>query len=146
MMDDSGNIIEYVGVRNAISSIMSDKKYLIDKIASSELSLLVLIQIEEFEILDKFYNIKTLNKLENTFGLELLTYLPNGYIFENIYNIGNGKFALLTDFFNYLSAEQNIVNYLEEFVKAVRKSTLIIDEIEYDLNIVVSYSFGKENL
>lgn len=146
VLDERGNIIEYVGVRNAISSIMSDKKYLIDKIASSELSLLVLIQIEEFEILDKFYNIKTLNKLENTFGLELLSYLPNGYIFENIYNIGNGKFALLTDFFNYLSSEQNIITYLEEFVKAVKKSILTIDEIEYDLNIVVSYSFGKENL
>ena len=146
VLDESENIVEYIGVRNAISSIMSDKKYLIDKIASSELSLLVLIQIEEFEILDKFYNIKTLNKLENTFGLELLTYLPNGYIFENIYNIGNGKFALLTGFFNYLNSEQNIINYLENFVKAVRKSILTLDEIEYDLNIAVSYSFGKENL
>ncbi len=146
VLDENDNIIEYMGVRNTISSIMSDNKHLIEKISSSELSLLVLIQIEEFEILDKFYNIKTMNKLENIFGLELLNYLPNGYIFENIYNLGNGKFALLTDFFNYLHSEQNIINYLADFVKIVRKSILTIEDIEYDLNIVVSYSFGKENL
>ena len=146
VFDENGNIIEYIGVRNAISSIMSDKRHLIDKIASSNLSLLVLIQIEEFEILDKFYNTKTINEIENVFGLELLSYLPNGYIFESIFNIGNGKFALLTDFFNYLNSEQNIVDYLNDFVKTVQNSVLIIEEIEYDLNVIVSYSFGKENL
>ena len=146
VLDEYNNIVEYVGVRNNISAIMSDKKHLIDKITSNDLSLLVLVQIEEFDILDKFYNIATLSKLEKTFGLQLLTYLPNGYIFENIYNIGNGKFALLTDFFNYVESKQNIKNYLEEFVNNVKKSTFLIDEIEYDLNIVISYSFGKINL
>ena len=146
VFDENGDIIEYIGVRNAINSIMSDKRHLIDKISSSDLSLLILIQIEEFEILDKFYNTKTINEIENVFGLELLNYLPNGYIFENIFNIGNGKFALLTDFFNYLNAEQNIIDYLNEFVQTVKKSIVTIGEIEYDLNVIVSYSFGKESL
>ncbi|MDZ7817598.1 MAG: hypothetical protein U5K55_02820 [Aliarcobacter sp.] len=35
---------------------------------------------------------------------------------------------------------------LETFVRNIRKSTLVLDEIEYDLNIIVSYSFGKEHL
>lgn len=146
VFNDRDEVIEYIGVRNAISSIMSDKRHLIDKIAVSNLSLLVLIQIEEFEILDKFYNTKTLNEIENVFGLELLSHLPNGYIFESIFNIGNGQFALLTDFFNYLNSKQNIIEYLNTFVQTVKKSVLVIDEIEYDLNVVVSYSFGKENL
>ena len=144
--NEEGNIVEYIGVRNNISAIMSDKKHLIDKISDNNLSLLVLVQIEEFDILDKFYNIATINKLEKMFGYELLSYLPNEYIFENVYNIGNGQFALLTDFFNYLNSEQNIKEYLEEFVNNVKTSILTVDEIEYDLNIIISYSFGKENL
>lgn len=146
VFDENENIIEFISVRNVINSVMSDKKYLIDKISSNNVSLLVLIQIEEFEILDNFYNMETLSKMEKVFGLELLSYLPNGYIFENIFTIGNGKFALLTDFFNYLNSEQNIVEYLNTFVNNVKKSVLTIDEIEYDLNVMVSYSFGKENL
>jgi len=146
IFDKNGNIIEYIGVRNIVNSIISDKKHLIEKIATSDISLLVLIQIEEFEVLDKFYNTKTINEIENVFGLELLKYLPNGYLFDNIFNIENGRFVLLTDFFNYLNSGQNIIEYLNTFVKTVNKSMLIIDEIEYDLNIVVSYSFGKENL
>ena len=146
VLDEDKNILEYISVRNVISSIMSDKKHLINKIASNNVSLLVLIQIEEFEILDNFYNTETLSKMESVFGLELLSYLPNSYIFENIFTIGNGKFALLTDFFNYLNSGQNIVEYLNAFVDIVKKSVLTIDEIEYDLNVIVSYSFGKESL
>jgi PAS domain S-box-containing protein len=146
ILDFNNDIVEYISIRNNVSTVMSDKKHLIDKIESNNLFLLVLIQIEDFDILDKFYNILTVDKIEKTFAFNMLSYLPNSYIFENIYNIGNGRFALLADFFEYSSTEININEYLEVFVKNIKKSTLIIDEMEYDLNIIVSYSFGKEHL
>lgn len=146
ILDSNNNILEYISVRSNVNTIMSDKKHLIDKINSNNIFLLILIQIEDFDILDKFYNILTVDKIEKMFAFNMLSYLPNSYIFENIYNIGNGQFALLTDFFDYSSSEININDYLETFVKNIRKSTLTIDEIEYDLNIIVSYSFGKEHL
>lgn len=146
ILDSNNNILEYISVRSNVNTIMSDKKHLIDKIESNNLFLLILIQIEDFDILDKFYNILTVDKIEKMFAFNMLSYLPNSYVFENIYNIGNGQFALLTDFFDYSSSEININEYLETFVKNIRKSTLTIDDIEYDLNIIVSYSFGKEHL
>ena len=146
ILDSNNKVVEYIAVRNNISTVMSDKNQLIDKIQSGNLSILTLVQIEEFEILDKFYNISTVDKIEKMFAYDLLSYLPNGYVFENIYNIGNGRFALLTDFFDYAASETNINEYLELFIKNIKNSTLVIDEIEYDLNIIVSYSFGKENL
>lgn len=146
ILDSKNNIIEYISARSNVSAIMSDKKHLIDRIEDNNLSLLVLIQIEEFEMLDKFYNIETVNKIEKTFGYNILSCLPSGFIFENIYNIGNGRFALLTDFFTYSRSEQNINEYLKNFVKNVKDSAFEIDDIEYDFNIVISYSFGKEHL
>ena len=146
ILDANGKIIEFVSVRSNVSTIMSDKKHLIDKIESNNLFLLILIQIENFEILDRFYNILTVDKIEKMFAFNMLSYLPNSYVFENIYNIGNGRYALLADFFDFSSSETNITEYLEIFVKNIRKSILIVDEIEYDLNIIVSYSFGKEHL
>ncbi len=146
ILDANGQILEYVSVRSNVNTIMSDKKHLIDKIESNNLFLLILIQIEDFEILDRFYNILTVDKIEKMFAFNMLSYLPNSYVFENIYNIGNGRYALLADFFDFASSETNIIEYLETFVKNIRKSILIVDEIEYDLNIIVSYSFGKEHL
>lgn len=146
ILDINGEILEYVSVRSNVNTIMSDKKHLIDKIESNNLFLLILIQIEDFEILDRFYNILTVDKIEKMFAFNMLSYLPNSYVFENIYNIGNGRYALLADFFDFSSSETNITEYLEIFVKNIRKSILIVDEIEYDLNIIVSYSFGKEHL
>lgn len=146
ILDEKGNIIEYISARSNVSAIMSDKKQLIDRIDDNNLSLLVLIQIEEFDMLDKFYNIDTVNKIEKVFSYNILSCFPSGFIFEDIYNIGNGRFALLTDFFAYSKSEQNINNYLKEFVKNVKNSAFEIDDIEYDFDIVLSYSFGKENL
>jgi PAS domain S-box-containing protein len=146
ILDSNNEIVEYLSIRSNISTIMSDKKHLIDKIEAKRLFLLILIQIEDFDILDKFYNLLTVDKLEKTFAFNMLSYLPNSYVFDNIYNIGNGRFALLADFFDYSSTDTNIKEYLETFIKNIRKSTLVIDEIEYDLNIIVSYSFGKEHL
>ena len=146
ILDSNGDIFEYVSVRSNVNTIMSDKKHLIDKIESNNLFLLILIQIEDFDILDKFYNTLTVDKIEKMFAFNMLSYLPNSYVFENIYNIGNGRFALLADFFNFASSETNINDYLETFVRNIKKSILVVDEIEYDLNIIVSYSFGKEHL
>lgn len=146
ILDANDEILEFVSVRSNVTTIMSDKKHLIDKIESNNLFLLILIQIEDFEILDRFYNILTVDKIEKMFAFNMLSYLPNSYVFENIYNIGNGRYALLADFFDFSSSETNITEYLEIFVKNIRKSILIVDEIEYDLNIIVSYSFGKEHL
>ena len=146
ILDSNGEIVEFVSVRSNVSTIMSDKKHLIDKIESDNLFLLILIQIEDFDILDRFYNILTVDKIEKMFAFNMLSYLPPSYLFENVYNIGNGRYALLADFFDFTSSETNINEYLGIFVKSIKKSILIVDEIEYDLNIVVSYSFGKEHL
>ena len=146
ILDANGQILEYVSVRSNVNTIMSDKKHLIDKIESNNLFLLILIQIEDFEILDRFYNILTVDKIEKMFAFNMLSYLPNSYVFENIYNIGNGRYTLLADFFDFSSSQTNINDYLESFVKNIKKSTLTVDEIEYDLNIIVSYTFGKEHL
>ncbi len=146
ILDSKGDILEFISVRSSVNTIMSDKKHLIDKIESNNIFLLILIQIEDFDILDKFYNTLTVDKIEKMFAFDMLSYLPNSYIFDNIYNIGNGRYALLADFFDFSSSQTNINHYLESFVKNIKKSILTVDEIEYDLNIIVSYTFGKEHL
>ena len=146
ILSSKGEVIEYINVKSNITTIQSDKKNLMSEIEDNNISLLLLVQIEEFDMIDKFYNIDIVNKIETVFAEKLLDYLPSDYIFENIYNIGNGQFALLTDFFTFSKSELNLNNYINNFIQEVKESILLIDDIEYDLNIIVSYSFGKMHL
>jgi len=146
ILDKNGSIIEYIALRQNISSILSDKKHFLDKIDSNVLSLLILIQIEDFDMLEKFYNLTTIDKIEKMFGFKLLSYLPKTYKFDNVYNLDNGRYALVTDFYSFEDMKISIKDYLDEFVNNVKRSTLEINSIEYDINIALSYAMGKHML
>jgi len=143
LLDTEGNIKEYIALRQNISSILTDKKHFLDKISANIMSVLILIQIEEFDMLEKFHNPHIIDQIEKQFGYKLLTYLPDDYKFENVYNLDNGKYALLTNFYDFFEASVNLEKYLEGFVHNVKKSRLKVDGMEYDINISLSYSLGK---
>jgi len=146
LMDHNGKILEFVSFRNSIDVVLDNKKHLLNEIELNILSCLVLVQIQEFDMLEKFYNIAKIDNLERSFASHLISYLPDSNLFENVYTLGNGRFALLTDYSRFDKVSFNIKEYLEQFVKNVRDSVLEIDDVEYDLTIVLSYAFGKYNL
>ena len=51
-----GQVVEFIAVRNNLNSIIDDKKYLFEQIEKNKLSILFLLQINELDILEKFYN------------------------------------------------------------------------------------------
>ncbi|MDC0933291.1 EAL domain-containing protein [Arcobacteraceae bacterium] len=143
LLNSDGEIIEYIALRQNISSILTDRQHFLDKISSNLLSVLILVQIEEFDMLEKFHNLNIIDQIEKQFGYKLLTYLPESYKFENVYNLNSGNYALLTNFDSFYNASIMIEDYLLAFIENVKKSRLVIDDIEYDINITLSYSFGK---
>ena len=143
LFDKDGNIVEYIALRQNISSILTDKKHFLDKISSNIMSVLILVQIEEFDMLEKFHSVHVIDQIEKHFGYKLLNYLPKSYKFENVYNLDGGTYALLTDLDKFDASQVQLDLYLEEFVNNVKKSRLDIDGIEYDINITLSYSLGK---
>lgn len=138
-----GNIIEYIAVRDNLSTIVDDKKYLFEQIEENKLSFLILLQIDEYEMLEKFYNTITVDQVEKNFAFNLSSYQPKEYIFENVYSLGSGRFALLSEFNSFSKLKLNIQEYLNNFIENVKKSIIKIDDIEFDLNITISYAFGK---
>lgn len=141
--DIEGEIVEYITVRDNLNSTIDDKKYLFEQIEETNFSVLVMLQIDEFEIFEKFYNDVIMNQIENNFAFNLLSYLPNGYKFENVYTLGSGRFALLMKFEKLDNLNFNLQEYLNEFVENVKNTTLKFDDLEFDLNITLSYAIGK---
>jgi len=141
--DIEGQVVEFVAVRDNLNGVIDDKKYLFEQIEQNELSILVLVQINEFDMLEKFYNVLTVDKVEKNFAFNLLSYLPKSYNFENAYSLSNGCFALLAEFSNFENTKQSIEEYLNTFIVNVKNSNLVFDDMEFDLNVTVSYSIGK---
>ncbi|MDD2698757.1 MAG: EAL domain-containing protein [Arcobacteraceae bacterium] len=138
-----GEVVEYVAVRDNLNAVIDDKKYLFEQIEQNGLSILVLLQIDEFDMLEKFYNTLIVDQVEKTFAINLLSYLPKEYTFENVYSLGNGRFALLTEFNTFETTKLNIQEYLTRFVDNVKNSNLIVDNMELDIHITVSYAAGQ---
>jgi len=143
LVDIDGKLIEYISVSNNIHSSIDDKKHMFDKIEQNVLSILVLLQIDEFDMLEKFYNIETIDQVEKSFTFNLPSYLPSEYELCNIYFLSNGRFALLMEYDSFDKTGLNLNKYLSDFIENVKESTLKFDEIEFDLNITLSYSIGK---
>ena len=108
LFDKNNNIIEYIAFRINISELLSDKKILLDEIENNDLSILALIQIEDYKMLEKFYTDTLLNKIEKEFADSLLSHLPKINIFKKVFNLGGGKFALLGNFYSYININKNI--------------------------------------
>lgn len=143
ILNQNREIVEFIATRNSIDTIIDDKSHLLDKIQQNDISILALVQIDEFEMLEKFYNVATVYQIEKNFIYNLEKYFPYKFSFENIYSLGNGRFALLCCLKQFESLQVSIIEYFKKFIKNVSEGFLHYDEMEFDINITLSYAIGK---
>lgn len=148
LLDQYNNVLEYMALRNDVSAIMSEKKQLLTSLESTKSALLMIIQIENFDILDKFYDTATVEKIENIYGNTLLNHMPMILNFEKIYKLGDGRFALVDDYERILNnaPNLNIEEELLKFIKNTKNSTIKLENIDYDITIAVSFCYGEDSL
>ncbi len=142
ILDDEKNIIEYIALKNNISGVMSDKNQLFDYLESNKLSTLIMIQIEDYNILEKFYDKKSVKNIENKFGDVILYLLPETCSFSKVYYLENGLYALVRDRKTCYHSQKVIENMLEVFLKNVKEYVVKFDNIEYDISVVCSFTYG----
>lgn len=146
LLDQDGNILEYMALRDDVTEIMSEKKQLLASLAAYEQSFLALIQIENFDILDKFYDAITIDKIENIFQQIIVGLFPkNSKIFEKIFKLGDGLFAISNDYNKLLNNEVDIQKELLHLIKNTKEATINFENIEYDISIAISYCYGEKN-
>jgi len=141
--DENNTILEYICFAHCIEDFVSEEDELKNKIERNNLSVLALIAIEEYKILEKFYSSTLIEKIEKTFKENLLINSEHKEMFSKVYALGKGRFAVICPFNDYMETQKNLKVYFDNFVEIVNRRIFFIDETEYDLNIVLSYSFGK---
>ena len=146
ILDKNKNIIEYIGFGLNISEKLSEKCRLTNNIESNGLSILALIQIKEYDILEEFYSNNLIKKAQDVFTEVLLSNLPDKDIFKRLYHLGAGKYALLCNFHNFMRINKNVEDYFDEIVQKTNSAILEIDEFKDELSIVLSFSYGNHKL
>ncbi len=146
ILDENGDIIEYIGLRNDITGMINPKKQLIDAIKTISNPLLVMIKIENFASLEHIYDEKVLEHLLSNFENEINSYLPKGCVFDKIFNLGDGEFALLKQINDINANATQKELQLKKFQQNIRQNILKIGEYDFDISVLISFSTNKDKI
>jgi len=146
ILDKNGNIIEYISLRDDITDVMNPKKQLQDLTESFDETIVVLLKIERFYDIENFYGSVVSQKIEEQFSKKILKLLPSEFGFEKVFILGDGEYALAKDNKKCILDNNGIFNKLKEFQEKVNDSNLHIEDIDYDISIIISFAYGKNSL
>jgi len=146
ILNQTGEIIEFMSLRSDITNIMSPKKQLDDLIESIDESILILIKIERFDDIEKFYGVKLSEKIQEEFSKNILSFMSQQYTFEKVFMLGDGEYALAKDKKDCNVHIDDIVESIKKFQHLINDSYIDIDGINYNMSIIISFSYGTNTL
>ena len=142
ILDSDGSIKEYIAVRHDIGEIISEKKQLFDFLEANRFSVIVLVQIEDYDILEKFYDRATVEEIEDTFGKALVYLMPEKCGFKRVFRLGGGLYAFAQDRKSCQATVEEFFENLEELLANIKDYVVKLHDIEYDISAVCSFTFG----
>ncbi len=141
-----GEIIEYISIRDDITDIMSSQKQLRDLVEFYDDCIVVLFKIENFDDIEKLYGSRLLEKIEDEFSQNILKLTPKGCQFKKVFALGNGEYAFAKENTYNDTDIQSIIQHMKTLQQAIGDTNLDIGELEYDISVVLSFSYGKNAL
>ena len=146
ILDDEGEIIEYIAIRYNVTAIMNPQKQLNDFIESAEIPMVVLFKIENFEEIENFYGQKLIQEIEDSFAKQLIDFIPQNLNLKNIFVLRDGEFAIGIDKVECVRDDVEIKNALTELQKIIENAHVKIGDLDFDISIIVSYAYGEKVL
>ncbi len=144
ILNQYGEIVEYIALRYDVSNMINAKKLLSDELKKIKNPLLVMLQIEGYETLESFYGKDITAIIENKFADHLLEYCPVGCVFPKVFQLENGIFAMVKDLEDSVVLSESNVMQLKKFQQNIKDGVLKFGTYEYDLNVILSYGNRKE--
>jgi len=146
ILDENGVIVEYISISDDITEIMSPKKQLQDLNSSYLQSIVVLMQIERFDDIEKYYGIEISQNIEEKFSTEILNHVPQSCGFSKIYNLSGGEYAFSKNKDECIIGVDNVIKNLKQFRDSIANSKICVNDLEYDISVRVSIAYGVDAL
>jgi len=146
ILNEKGDIVEFMALRHSIDAIMNHKILLQDIIKSSKYSVLMIIKINSFEELENFYTSDIISKLENKFFNTVLNKFPSQCNFDKVYKLENGEFAFIKEIENCEHFVEEKTPLIKEFQTNMSKIKFTVDNYQFQASILISFSTGKDDI
>ena len=146
IVDNSGEIIEYIGLQNDITHIVNPLTQLQDLLYNSKKPFLAMLDIENYETLKHIYDKDILDEMLEMFSMMLYTYLPSTLPVQQIINLNNGKFALFQELDTSTIDIEDITLALKELQYNIAQGIIIVNDFDFDLSVVISFSDQKDKI
>ncbi|MEA3383118.1 MAG: EAL domain-containing protein [Campylobacterota bacterium] len=137
---------QYVHASKNPRTNLLNKSALIDNIQKCQNPKLVLFRIEDYEVIEEFYTEEIASAIESKFSEMIYDLVSDECKTASLYHTSEGEFALLKDDIENKITNQIAIENCSKFYANTKESIIKFKEYEYDINIVLSYSFGKDNL
>jgi len=144
ILNADNEIVEYISLRTDITAIMNPKKQLQDIINSNDESLLILMKIDRFDDIEKFYGSKLSQEIEDDFSKYILKEMPDRCEFDRVFILGDGEYAFVKDLKTCKAEMTTVAKNLQELQKTINDANLNVGEIDYDISIVISFAYGRD--
>ena len=146
ILNQNGVITEYIALRDDITDIMNPKRQLQDLINSTKDAMALMIKIDSFEDIEKFYGQKIVQKVEDTFSNILMQNMPQEYGFERVFSLGNGEYVFAKSKNDCRLDMKEITLKLQDFQENINQIKIDIGDVEYDVSIIISFAYGENVL
>lgn len=146
IVDESGEIVEYIALRNDVSNIYDPSVVVQDLISYSKSPFLIMLKIENYYTLQKIYPSDLVSEMLSMFEKMLFTYLPSDLSMDSIINFDNGEFALFKDMVDESIDLDTINKLLIEFEQNIEQGIVIVDDYDFDISVVISFSTQKDQM
>jgi PAS domain S-box-containing protein/diguanylate cyclase (GGDEF)-like protein len=155
ILDDKGEIVEYISMRNNVTSLIDSEKRikkqttdkltalpnrqkLIEDIDSNESGILATILINGFREINDYYGYEVGNRVLVEIAKRLKQYSNNG----QIYKIAGDEFAI----FSQNCDTNRFITTIEVVIEYFVYNTIIIEDNKFHISLVAGISSGKNNI
>ncbi|MEA3314272.1 MAG: EAL domain-containing protein [Campylobacterota bacterium] len=147
ILNENGDIYEYIALRNDITDIINAKRQLLDRIQNLNNLILVIIKIDKYSNYEHLYDENIMEKLDMLFKNISMDYTPEGCSFDEVYSLGYGEYAYVKEVpenISFNATEKEL--QLKQFQQNISKQVFIVDEYEFNLNVYISFSTQKDKI
>ncbi|WP_455755805.1 EAL domain-containing response regulator [Sulfurimonas sp.] len=155
ILDNNDNVVEYIALKTNVTDVMSPKKQLYDFVDSAFEPMVLLIRIEGFADIEKFYGHNISQEIDDNFAKDLKSHMPENLNFGKCFSLSDGEYSFAKDlgkeFRNYTKYESDIymteiIDELRNFQYTINELNIDVGDFNYDISIIISIANGIDCL
>ncbi len=147
ILDQKGNILEFIALRNDITDIMNQKRVFENDIINFQEPVVVYMKLDDFSVIEDFYdtNMVYLIQKEVKKFLEFEANKAN-IMFGKIYQLRYGEFAIAFDKEILPFSLEVYVEKLKLFHEQIKDKIVVIKELQYQISLLISIAYENDHI